>query len=390
MAVRLTRRRPAAPRRTAGAVLALLVAAVPLVGVLGTPAGAAKAPKYSQPGPYAAGVTTLDLPDRKVEVWYPVKEKAAAGAVPASFDLIQKVPPAIVGLLPAGASVVVETDASRDLPAAQRKGGFPLVLMAHGTAGYREQMHFLASHLASWGFVVASPDVTERSLGTLLGTFLGTPAPPAVDDVTTMRATEALVRAEGDRAGGPLEDRVKADRVAITGQSAGGNTALRYGAEPGLVTAIPISASGYSSQTGTYVTFPDVPVMFVTGAADSVVPLANVQAGFGAANAPTRLVVIDAAGHASMAGICPIGGPGGLVGLAETNKLPVPDGLKRLASDGCANPAPDPDPAWAPINQAVTAQLRDAFGIDKRPKGLNQRTFDKFAPVAVQYQERRS
>jgi len=386
MALRLTSPRPGV-RRSTGALLAL-AAAVALVSAWAAPAVGARAPKYSAPGPYAAGVTTLDLPDRKVEVWYSVKPKAAAGAVPASFDLIQKAPPAIVGLLPAGATVVVETAASRDLPAAKKKGGFPLVLMAHGTAGYREQMHFLASHLASWGFVVASPDITERSLGTLLSSYLGMPPPPAVDDVDTMRATEALVRGESDRAGSPLEGRVMADQVAITGQSAGGSTALEYGAEPGLVTAIPISASGYSSQTGTYVTFPDVPVMFVTGAADSVVPLANVQAGYETANIPTRLVVIQGAGHASMAGICPIGGPGGLVGLAESNNLPVPDNLKRLASDGCANPAPDPDPAWAPINQAVTAQLREAFGIDKRPKGLNQRTFDKFAPVVVQYQER--
>ena len=66
----------------------------------------------------------------------------------------------------------------------------------------------------------------------------------------------------------------------------------------------------------------------------------------------------------------------------------MPDNLKRLASDGCDNPAPDPDPAWAPINQGVTAQLREAFGIDKRPKGLNQKTFDKLAPVVVRYEER--
>ena len=382
MALRLITRRTAALALVVATLVALAAVAV------GAPAGAATTPKYATPGPYAAGVTTLDLPDRKVEVWYPAKKKAAAGAVPASFDLIQKVPPAIVGLLPAGASVAVETDASRDVPAAKKKGGFPLVLMAHGTAGYREQLHFLASHLASWGFVVASPDITERSLGTLLGSFLGTPAPAPVDDVVTMRATEALLRSENERAGGPLQGRVLPGRVAITGQSAGGNTALKFGAEPGLVTAIPISASGYSQQTGAYVTFPDVPVMFVTGADDPVVPLANVQAGFEQANPPTRLVVIDRAGHASMAGICPIGGPGGLVGLAETNNLPVPDNLKRLASDGCANPAPDPDPAWAPIDQAVTAQLREAFGIDKRPKGLNQKTFDKFAPVVVKYQER--
>lgn len=349
------------------------------------PVGAAKPPKYSRPGPYAAGVTTLALADRQVEVWYPAKPKAARGAARASYDLVDKVPPSVVGLLPEGASVVYEMDAVRDVPAATRRQGFPLVLVAHGDAGYREEFDYLASHLASWGFVVAAPDILERSIPALLG------SPPAnpVDDLTTMRATAALLRAENDRADGPLAGRVMPDRLAIVGQSAGGGTALRFGAEPGLVTAVALSASGSDPVTGQLITFPDVPVMFVTGAEDSLVPLANVEAGFEAANPPTRLVVVGGAGHASFAGICPIGGPDGLVGLAERNGLDVPDDLERIATDGCASPAPDPDPAWAPIDHAVTAQLRAAFGLDRRPKGLNQETMDGFAPVDVQSRVRR-
>ncbi|MFM8302763.1 MAG: alpha/beta hydrolase family protein [Actinomycetota bacterium] len=368
------------------AVFVALVAAASLSGVTATavPAGAATAPQYAKPGPYAAGVTTLDLPDRKVEVWYPVEKTRARGKPRATFDVVTKAPPAIVALLPAGTGVPFETDAVRDLPAASRKGGFPLILMAHGTAGYREQLSFLATHLASWGFVVASPDITERGLSALLG------SPPAntVDDVTVMRQTEALLRAESDRTGGPLAGRVLKGRVAVTGQSAGGTTALRYGAEPGVVTAIPISASGLNRQTGAYDQLPDVPLMFVSATGDQIVPIAGVEEGFRQATPPARLVEIGGAGHASLAGVCPIGGPGGLVGLANSASLPVPDGLKRLASDGCANPAPNPDPSWAPVAHAVTAQLREAFGIDRKPVGLSQKTMNRFAPVVVTYQQR--
>jgi dienelactone hydrolase len=376
MALRLTRRGLGVA--VAAAVLGLTVALAPA-------AEAAKAPKFAKPGPYAAGVTTLALPDREVEVWYPAKKKAARGASPASFDLVEKAPPAIVALLPPGSRAAYETDAYRDIPAARTTRGFPLVLMAHGTAGYREQLSYLATHLASWGFVVASPDILERGLAALLG---NPPANP-VDDLATMRATEALLRSENDRAGGPLANRIMPDQLAITGQSAGGSTALRFGAEPGLVTAIPLSASGYDPRTGGLITFPDVPTMFVTGAQDTVVPLANVEAGFEAANPPTRLVVVQGAGLASVAGLCPIGGSGGLVGLAEASSLPVPESLERLASDGCPDPALDPDPAWAPIDHAVTAQLRWAFGLDRKPKGLNQKTMDRFAPVVVDYRARR-
>lgn len=377
MAVRLTVRRALGTALVATLVGILLAAAAP--------ATAARAPKYSRPGPYAAAVTTLDLGDRAVEVWYPAVPTAAASAAPARFDLIDKVPPAIAGFLPAGASIVVETDAFRDVPAATKRGGFPLVLMAHGNAGYREQLHYLGAHLASWGFVVASPDILERGLGAQLGI----PPSAPVDDLTTMRATESLVRAESARAGGRLEGRVAPDRVAVVGQSTGGTTALRFGSEAGVVTAVSLSAGGTDDATGSVAAFPGVPVMFVTGAADSLEPVAAVQAGFAAATPPTRLVVIEGAGLANLAGICPIGGAGGLVGLARANRLPVPSDIERLVSDGCVSPAPDPDPTWAPVDQAVTAQLREAFGIDRRPRGLDQRTFDKFAPIVVKYQERR-
>lgn len=378
-------RRSAPRRRLALVVVAGL--AVTLVVGLAAPAGARdrSAPAYAAPGPYAAGVTTLDLPDRKVEVWYPTPKRAVAKATPDRFDVVPKAPAGIRAFLPAGATATYETDAYRDVPAATRKGGFPLVLMAHGFSGYREQLAYLGAHLASWGFVVASPDVTERGLAAALGSPPATP----VDDVVTMRNTEALLRAENDRKGGPLRGRVRADGVAITGHSAGGGTALRFGAEPGVVTAIPISASGVSSATGATLTFPPVPVLFVTGAAEQIVPLASVQQGFAAARPPARLVVIDDAGHADIGGVCPVGGAGGLVGVARSAGLPVPDNLARLATDGCTTPATDPDPSWGPVKHAVTAQLRAAFGIDKKPVGLDQATMDRFAPVGVRIQERR-
>ncbi|MFA5883347.1 MAG: dienelactone hydrolase family protein [Acidimicrobiia bacterium] len=369
------------------APLSAATAAVPAGAAITTtkvaPASSAAGPAYAEPGKYAAGVTTLDLPDRKVEVWYPAKKKAATGAVPASFDLLEKVPPGIKDLLPAGTDVTYTTDAYRDIKAAKTKGGFPLVLMAHGTAGYREELAYLGEHLASWGFVVASPDITERGLMALLGNPPATPR----DDIQVMRDTAALVRTASSTKGGPLAGRVKKDAVAVTGQSAGGGTAIRYGSEPGVVASIPISASGYNAQTGAYGTFPNVPIMFVTGTADQIVPAANVQGGFEKAGFPARYVGIDGAGHASVAGVCPIGGAGGLAGVADRAGLPVPDSLKQLAADGCATSSADPDPSWGVVRHAVTAQLRAAFGIDKKPIGLDQATMDGFAPVVVKYQE---
>jgi len=366
------------------AMAVVMVSVGSSVGVASAAAAPAK-PAYAEAGRYAAGVTTLDLPDRKVEVWYPAKKKAATGAVPASFDLLEKTPAAITALLPPGTDVTYTTDAYRDIPAAKKRGGFPLVLMAHGTAGYREQLAYLGEHLASWGFVVASPDILERGLTALLGS---PPATPRPDDVAILRDTEALVRTANATKGGPLAGRVKEDVVAVTGQSAGGGTAIRFGSEPGVVASIPISASGFNAQTGDYGTYPNVPMMFITGTADQIVPVANVQGGFEKAPPPVRYVGIDGAGHASVAGVCPIGGQGGLVGVADKAGLPVPENLKRLAADGCATSSADPDPSWPVIRHAVTAELRERFGIDKKPVGLDQKTMDEFAPVVVHYRER--
>ena len=60
---------------------------------------------------------------------------------------------------------VFTTEGSPGLPAAE--GRFPLVLFSHGFASFRTQSSFLTTHLASWGFVVISPDYIERGLGGL-------------------------------------------------------------------------------------------------------------------------------------------------------------------------------------------------------------------------------
>src|SRR6185436_6212089 len=40
------------------------------------------------------------------------------------------------------------------------RGRRPLVIIAHGLCGSRLYYDYLATHLASWGFVVAAPDFT--------------------------------------------------------------------------------------------------------------------------------------------------------------------------------------------------------------------------------------
>jgi dienelactone hydrolase len=104
---------------------------------------------------------------------------------------------------------------------------------------YRNQSTFLTTHLASWGFVVASVDYLERGLASVLGQQ----PDPQLEDTELTRMVVSLMAAENERAGGLLEGRVSTDRIAITGHSAGGGTAIRFGGEPDVVTYIPLSAA---------------------------------------------------------------------------------------------------------------------------------------------------
>lgn len=106
-------------------------------------------------GPFPVGVTTLNLVDDSrsnvdgsgprpvtTEVYYPSTAAAVKG-----------VPRDIVRLL--GIDIVA-TPAFRDVGIAS--GPFPLVVFSHGNDGIRIQSFFFAAHLASHGFIVASPD----------------------------------------------------------------------------------------------------------------------------------------------------------------------------------------------------------------------------------------
>jgi hypothetical protein len=124
--------------------------------------------------------------------------------------------------------------------------------------------------------------------------------------------------------------------------------------------------------------------MWLAGAIDTVVPLANVQTGFNRATPPARLVVVGGAGHQAFSDLCALGEGGrGVVASATANQ----DGASPIANDGCQQAALDLQDGWQVINHYVTAHLRDAFGADDG-EGLDAATVRRFDDVAVTYTER--
>jgi len=360
-----------------------LLAVLSFVFVLAACSDSGSAPPaaYRDAGPFKAGVTTLMLADRMVEVWYPVNAGDEAGLERDAYFIRDALPDSLDALLPPDINPPFVTDAYRDATASDR-GPFPLVLFAHGFASFRDQSTFLTTHLASWGFVVASVDYLERGLASVLGQQ----PDPQLEDTDLTRMAVSLLASENEREGGLLQGRVSTDRIAITGHSAGGGTAIRFGGDPDVVTYIPLSAGIFDDSMAS---LPDKPSLWIVGAIDGVVDPQSVADAFAAASVPARFVLIDNMGHLGPSDICAIGDSGGgVVQIAIDAGLPIPDSLVRLGTDGCQPEALAPQDGWPTIRHFVTAQLRWAFGIDPEPVGLSADAAAGLPEASFTYQER--
>jgi dienelactone hydrolase len=341
-----------------------------------TPSG----PAYARPGPYVAGVTTFQMGDTLVDVWYPADKGAEVGKPKVKYELSDWLPPAFKAKVPAGTAVFT-TNAYRDLPVSGH-GPFPLVLFSHGFAGYRDQSTFLTTHLATWGFVVAAPDVLSRGLASVFGQKPVTP----MTDAQVLRATIDLMKAQNARSGGPLDRRIDAAKLAVVGHSAGGFDAIQFGAQQDVVSYVPLAAGG-SDNNNAVPAPPDKPSLYIVGADDMVVPAAGVDATYSAAPAPKRLVTIGKSGHLVFADICLIGSSqGGVIAIAQSLRITVPAGLTKLATDGCGPASLPVAQAYPVIDHYVVAHLRSVFGIDAHPVGLGDDVANEFAPATVTYQ----
>lgn len=334
---------------------------------------------YAQHGPYEVGVTTITLSDRKMEVWYPV-DPADIGTAPRDEYFIRDyVSEAFEALIPADVNPPFVTDATRDVPASGA-GPFPLVLFSHGFASYRVQSTFLTTHLASWGFVVISPDYLERGLRSVLG------EPPPVNRADTEVADEAIesARAANLAPGGPLEGRIKGDVVFPIGHSAGGGTTMKLLSRPDVVSGIPMAAGLGPTQLADYAKLLPAgkSITWIGARRDSVVAIDNLRNGYTYTAGERRLVELDGSGHVNaFSDICEIGG-GGAVAIAKAAGIPVPESLLALGNDGCnVPPFKDSPEVWPEVRHFVTAELRYRSGLDPEPVGLGDQVLANFDDI---------
>ncbi len=325
--------------------------------------------------PFGVGETTLTLPTdgAPVEVWYPATKASVAHKPEASYNVAAWLPAPLKKLVPAGFSVTYPSGGVRGVPVAP--GRYPLVVFSHGDAGFRDQSTFLTAHLAMWGFVVAAPDHDSRDLTEVLGGPTGAKA--KTTDVGDLRATISLLSSENASSSSPFSGHVDTSLVGAVGHSAGGAAVEALAAsDPRVTTFIGLAGAtvGAFGQTksGPASKVPKQPGLLMSGTADQVVSDTSMIAAYARLNEPKRLVLLRNAGHLVFADVCEVGtSQGGLLSIARALKVPLPASLVPLATDGCLPPDLPPPDAWPAIWQAVTAQLRHAFGFDSSTAGLS-------------------
>ena len=331
------------------------------------PAGPAP---FAKTGPYSVGFTTLHLTGgRRVVVWYPAAAATITGHARESIDVASMLSPALQAKVPASDRVLYLANAYQDAPAQTTPGDYPLVVFSHGFAGFPEQSVSLTTHLASWGFVVAAPDHVERSLDGLLGT--ATQGVPKQTDVQVLQATLDLVE-HASTTTGVLHGMVDPSRVVAAGHSAGAGAAYAFASADARVKAWISYSVGFGGDGGPAPAAPDKPGMVMLGTTDGIIPPASSRAVYAGMHTPKYLVQIADAGHLVFSDICLIGRTkGGIVGIAEAIKLPIPPSLLKLGSDGCTSNHPKPELAFPAIDQLSVAFFRSALHIDAQPIGLD-------------------
>lgn len=176
------------------------------------------APPYAIRGMFPVGARDFTIEDDtrplKLTVWYPALNPDEQAEAITYVERLAR----------------VEGRALQDALPDVDSGPYPLVIFSHGLGGLRFQSIFFTEHLASHGFVVIAPDhpgstvfdvmLGEGSEETIIENF-------AVRPYDISRAIDFAETLSGP--GGVLEGVIETDKIAVSGHSFGGYTALSVG-----------------------------------------------------------------------------------------------------------------------------------------------------------------
>jgi len=308
-------------------------------------------------GPYDAGVTTIDLGDRFVEVWYPIDP--GSGREPTALvEPAEVLPEFLLELLPTSLTAPFDTGAHRDADAAT--GPFPLAFYSHGFGGYRLVATNYATHLASHGFVVAAIDHLERGLvAQISGQVVDAPGQELLDLNRTLELLAERADDDTDLLGGTVD----VTRVAVIGHSAGGGAVNQAASEAWMDAGVSISAGANGLEEK------GKPYLVLVAELDAVVPASASRALYAFLTGPRVYLEIADAGHNSFNDVCPPLYESGEV--AELEALVGPEQTTR-AADGCTDDYEDPRLVQELAGHATVAFLKQHLDVGPTPGSLDE------------------
>jgi predicted dienelactone hydrolase len=283
------------------AVVVLLLASSALSGCGDSSSSSGAAPDPAAAGPYAVGVTRVELRDEArgrtllTEIWYPADE-SARGAAPSPAG--EYLPPDLA-FLADGATL--DLTAVREAPIAP-DGPFPLIAFSHGSGGIRFQNTFQVEHLASHGYVVIAPDHQGNTFFDSSGSQPQLAIDRPIDVIYLLNAFSGFTADPASRFAGWID--TERD-FGVTGHSFGAFTSFavasqdaRIGAALPMALAGPISGS-YSAAT-----------LLMLATQDKTIGLDSNQAirdAYEALPGPRFLAEVIDAGHYSFSFACETG-----------------------------------------------------------------------------------
>jgi predicted dienelactone hydrolase len=186
----------------------------------------------------------------------------------------------------------------RDAPAARADGPFPLVIFGHGFGVTPELYARLLQAWARAGYVVAAPVFPLENANA--------PGGPDESDLSNqpadMRFVISRLLAASAASSGPLAGLVDPTRIAATGQSDGGDTALalaynRSFRDPRISAAIILAGAEMPGVGGFAFPPGSPPLLAVQGTADTINPPSLTNAFFEVARPPKYLLTLRGAEH---------------------------------------------------------------------------------------------
>ncbi|MBT8147275.1 MAG: hypothetical protein KJN90_10515 [Gammaproteobacteria bacterium] len=223
-------------------VIFLGVAAALIVTNPEQPPAASSSARWLQPGPYSIGTTDLAFTDNTRPT--PVNREYA-GAPDRTFNTTLWYP----------------QDA---------QGELPFLLHSHGLVSSRSDMQYMARHLASYGYVVASADYPLTN-GSAPGGATPTDVVNQPADVSFL--IDSVLSLVGDNK--PFSGTIDLERIGLTGYSLGGLTATLATFHPRLrddrVKATVSIAGPAAIFTDRFYQTIDTPFLMIAGTADALV-----------------------------------------------------------------------------------------------------------------------